>query len=36
VHAGLNGLGERDQIERFARGGLLGPDVTLASPPRSR
>jgi len=29
VHAGLNGIGEPDQIERFARAGLLGPDVNL-------
>ena len=29
VHAGLNGIGTPDQIERFARDGLLGPDVNL-------
>jgi cytosine/adenosine deaminase-related metal-dependent hydrolase len=29
VHAGLNGIGEPGQIERFARDGLLGPDVNL-------
>ncbi|MFC0040067.1 amidohydrolase family protein [Actinomadura rayongensis] len=29
VHAGLNGLGEPGQIERFGREGLLGPDVNL-------
>jgi len=29
VHAGLSGMGEPDQIERFGREGLLGPDVNL-------
>lgn len=29
VHAGLNGMGEPDQIERFGREELLGPDVNL-------
>lgn len=29
VHAGLNGMGDADQIERFGREGLLGPDVNL-------
>lgn len=29
VHAGLAGVGEPDQLERFARDGLLGPDVNL-------
>jgi 5-methylthioadenosine/S-adenosylhomocysteine deaminase len=29
VHAGIAGLGEKGQIERFGREGLLGPDVNL-------
>jgi 5-methylthioadenosine/S-adenosylhomocysteine deaminase len=29
AHAGLNGIGEPGQIERFGREGLLGPDVNL-------
>ena len=29
VHAGIEGFGAPDQIERFAREGMLGPDVTL-------
>jgi 5-methylthioadenosine/S-adenosylhomocysteine deaminase len=29
VHAAMEGFGQRDQIERFGREGLLGPDVTL-------
>jgi cytosine/adenosine deaminase-related metal-dependent hydrolase len=29
VHSGLQGMGTPDQIERFGREGLLGPDVNL-------
>ena len=29
VHAGIAGFGQKNQIERFGREGLLGPDVTL-------
>ena len=29
AHAGLAGMGEKNQIERFGREGLLGPDVNL-------
>lgn len=29
IHAGLNGVGKKDQIERLGRDGLLGPDVNL-------
>lgn len=29
VHSGLNGVGEKNQLERFGHEGLLGPDVNL-------